>query len=528
MSKKFLVPIDMSGLEIQNFLAHNLASAPTGVAGKVYFNTVDHKLYYHNGTVWVDLTAHVDPNEFGKIKVGSTLIEADAVQDTIEFVAGSNVTITPDATNDKVTIAATNTTYGQGTSEIIEAGTDTANRVWKATILHDYIEGLYEGVQEQLESVNDLIMDLSDDVNDKVDKENGKGLSTNDYTTAEKNKLAGIASGAEVNVQADWNQTTTTADDYIKNKPTIPADKVFFAIPDTTTYTELGNAVDAGKIVLAYYSNHLYTLTYRNGNSFGFSCVEYTGSTPFKILGMRAYQNAGTQTVWQHNLGYDIAKLASPEFTGTPKAPTATAGTNTTQIATTAFVKNAVDTAVTGATAYQGIAPTTFAPTNYKAGWYWIIGTAGTYCGQTCEAGDMIFCKTTASTYSASDFDIVQTNIEGAITSINGTSPISVTGSGSSRTVSISASSDSSAGSMSAAHYTKLNGLTATKTGTVTIASGSTSVDANVSNIIAYTAKDASTGEEVVIDVTKASNKVTFSIAASYTHAINITYLTTA
>lgn len=36
------------------------------------------------------------------------------------------------------------------------------------------------------------------------------------------------------------------------------------------------------------------------------------------------------------------ANLASPTFTGTPKAPTAAAGTNTTQIATTAFVKTAV------------------------------------------------------------------------------------------------------------------------------------------------------------------------------------------
>lgn len=34
----------------------------------------------------------------------------------------------------------------------------------------------------------------------KVDKVTGKGLSTNDFTTAEKNKLAGIATGAEVNV----------------------------------------------------------------------------------------------------------------------------------------------------------------------------------------------------------------------------------------------------------------------------------------------------------------------------------------
>lgn len=55
----------------------------------------------------------------------------------------------------------------------------------------------------------------------KVDKEAGKGLSTNDFTTAEKNKLAGIAAGAEVNVQADWNQTNVDADDYIKNKPSI-------------------------------------------------------------------------------------------------------------------------------------------------------------------------------------------------------------------------------------------------------------------------------------------------------------------
>lgn len=44
----------------------------------------------------------------------------------------------------------------------------------------------------------------------------------NNFTTAEKNKLAGIQAGAEVNVQADWNQSSSSADDYIKNKPTIP------------------------------------------------------------------------------------------------------------------------------------------------------------------------------------------------------------------------------------------------------------------------------------------------------------------
>lgn len=55
-----------------------------------------------------------------------------------------------------------------------------------------------------------------------VPKETGKGLSTNDFTTTEKNKLSGIDAGAEVNVQSDWNVTDTNSDAFIKNKPTIP------------------------------------------------------------------------------------------------------------------------------------------------------------------------------------------------------------------------------------------------------------------------------------------------------------------
>ena len=54
-------------------------------------------------------------------------------------------------------------------------------------------------------------------------KETGKGLSTNDYTTAEKNKLGGIAAGAEVNVQANWAETDSSEDSFIKNKPSIPS-----------------------------------------------------------------------------------------------------------------------------------------------------------------------------------------------------------------------------------------------------------------------------------------------------------------
>ena len=47
------------------------------------------------------------------------------------------------------------------------------------------LDGVTENVQTQL--------------NDKVDKITGKGLSTNDYTSAEKTKLSGIETGAQKN-----------------------------------------------------------------------------------------------------------------------------------------------------------------------------------------------------------------------------------------------------------------------------------------------------------------------------------------
>lgn len=57
-----------------------------------------------------------------------------------------------------------------------------------------------------------------------VAKQEGKGLSTHDYTTTEKEKLGGIAEGAEVNVQADWNESDPQSDAYVKNKPfSLPA-----------------------------------------------------------------------------------------------------------------------------------------------------------------------------------------------------------------------------------------------------------------------------------------------------------------
>ena len=114
----------------------------------------------------------------------------------------------------------------------------------------------------------------------------------------------------------------------------------------------------------------------------------------------------------------NYAELASPSFTGRPTAPTAAEGTSSTQIATTAFVSNAIASEAVGHAKYQGgITPTTYAALkSYKQGWYWVVTTAGTIAGESCEIGDMVFCNTDsasgATAPTASHFDVVQNNID--------------------------------------------------------------------------------------------------------------------
>jgi hypothetical protein len=121
-----------------------------------------------------------------------------------ELVAGAGITIT-ESTND-VTIAATNefTTAEKTKLSGIEAGAEVnvqANWSQSDSSADDYIKN----------KPTNLVQDASYVHTD------------NNFTTAEKNKLSGIAAGAEVNVQSDWYQSNSSADDYIKNKPAIPS-----------------------------------------------------------------------------------------------------------------------------------------------------------------------------------------------------------------------------------------------------------------------------------------------------------------
>ena len=78
------------------------------------------------------------------------------------------------------------------------------------------------------------------DISGKVDKVSGKGLSTNDYTTDEKNKLSGIASGAEVNQNAYSNVvvgSTTLAAGSKTGSFTLKAGSNVTINADSTNYT---------------------------------------------------------------------------------------------------------------------------------------------------------------------------------------------------------------------------------------------------------------------------------------------------
>ena len=57
MAIPFYSDIDLNGNEIKNSITENLVQAPSNpTTGQQYFNTTDNKLYYYNGTEWVDLT----------------------------------------------------------------------------------------------------------------------------------------------------------------------------------------------------------------------------------------------------------------------------------------------------------------------------------------------------------------------------------------------------------------------------------------------------------------------------------------
>lgn len=224
---KILTNVDLNLSELQNAVIQPLASAPSASSsrlGQIYFNSSDKHLYTFDGTNWVVAGVLVEASNkngylkingvdtkiyelptattssLGAVRIGTGL-SIDSATGTIS-VSNEGMAV---GSADKLTAARIISLTGDASGSVsFDGSKDVAIEVTILDDSHNHIISNIDGLQSALDK--------------KVNAVEGKGLSTNDYTTAEKNKLAGIAAGAEVNVNADWN--ASSGDAQILNKPT--------------------------------------------------------------------------------------------------------------------------------------------------------------------------------------------------------------------------------------------------------------------------------------------------------------------
>lgn len=121
----------------------------------------------------------------------------------------------------------------------------------------------------------------------------------------------------------------------LTNKPDID---IYVATYGVTTYAEVNTAYTAGKFIVVNRDLNGKTV-------YALANVSAEGTYYFRTFGSSTtthyYCYLSQASGWAVGSA-GLAPLSSPAFTGTPTAPTATSGTNTTQIATTAFVQGEV------------------------------------------------------------------------------------------------------------------------------------------------------------------------------------------
>lgn len=183
------------------------------------------------------------------------------------------------------------------------------------------------------------------------------GNSFVSYPTAQG--LVNFPNGITINGQSQTSantgySTSFTPQNGLPSKVTLNANGAITAISDVDTDLEfvLGRGADANATVITNMGDPVAaqdaaTKNYIDTNFAPLASPSLTGipTAPTAPAGTNTTQIATTAFVEAEAQNY--APLASPALTGTPTAPTAAPGTNTTQIATTAFVEAATTGSIT-------------------------------------------------------------------------------------------------------------------------------------------------------------------------------------
>jgi hypothetical protein len=241
-------PTDTSRASQADFAAHKADS--THITAEERSNWDDAKR--HADAQHAPVDAEKNQNAFSSVVIGDTTITADTSTDSLTLVAGTNVSLTPDVANDKITITATDTTYSAGNG-ISMSGT---------TINNAGVRSISTGIENGTISVNTAGTSANVAV---------KGLGSAAYTDASAYDTAGSAA-AVADKKADKEHTHLyAASDAIggsansAKKLTASAGSgtqpVFFenGVPKNTTYT-LGKSVPAdAKFTDTVYTHPSYT-----------------------------------------------------------------------------------------------------------------------------------------------------------------------------------------------------------------------------------------------------------------------------
>lgn len=206
----------------------------------------------------------------------------------------------------------------------------------------------------------------------------------------------------------------------------------------------------------------------------GVSTLNFRELAYTNISGVSRFYIGDSSNIAREIGGAAYALLSSPAFTGTPTAPTAPSGTNTTQIATTAFVTSAIANAIAGVFDYQYAIDCSTNP-NYPAstkGFVYSVsvgGRIGGASGAVVQSGDLILCNTdnAGGTQAAvgANFDIIQGNID-----INALAGVGLAVNGAALDVQFDNSTIGINGSNQL--YVKPEGITATEIATSAIGAG--------------------------------------------------------